>query len=91
MGDGRKQRKFYSKEETASPTMSNDAMIMTLIIDTMEGRDVAVANVKGAYLLADMDDFVVLKMVGESVDILCDVNSKYREFVTEEKGEKAIS
>ena len=51
------------------------------MIDAFEQRDVATADVVGAYLLADMDDFVVLKLIGESVDIMCDVNEKYRPFV----------
>ena len=90
VANGRKQRGLYAKEETASPTISNDAMMMSLIIDAMEARDVAIADVKGAYLLADMKGFVLLKMSGESVDILCKVNSKYRQFVVEERGKKVI-
>ena len=88
VGNGRKQRGLYPKEQTASPTISNDAMMMTLLIDAMEERDVGIADVKGAYLLADMKDFVLLKMVGQSVDILCDVNPKYKRYVTFEKGKR---
>jgi len=70
--DGSKQRPLYSKEATpASPIMSNDAMMMSLIMDAFERRDVAIADIKGAYLLAEIDHYVALKMVGESVNILC--------------------
>ena len=65
-------------------------MMMTLLIDAVEERDVGIADVKGAYLLAEMKDLVLLKMVGPSVDILCDVNPEYKRYVTLEKGKKVI-
>lgn len=61
VADGSSQRDRYGKEETSSPTVSNDALMMSLIIDAMEGQEVATADVPGAYLNADMDDFTVLK------------------------------
>ena len=41
---------------------------------TMEGREVATADVPSAYLHADMDDFTVLKLTGEMVGIFCHMN-----------------
>jgi hypothetical protein len=46
---------LYTKEPTASPTISTDAQMLLLIVDAFEGRYVATAYVVGAYLLADMD------------------------------------
>ena len=82
VADGRPQRSMYDKSETASPTVSTDALLLSIIIDAHEGRDVATADVAGAYLKADMDDFVVMKFTGESVDILCNLNPKHKVFVT---------
>ena len=90
VANGAQQRPYYSKVETTSPTVSNDAMMMTLIIDAMEARDVAIADIKGAYLHAEMKDFVLLKMTGESVQTLCKVNPKYKAFVTTENGKEVI-
>jgi hypothetical protein len=73
--DGRKQRLLYDKSDTSSPTISLDALLMTLIIDAKERRDVATADVVGAYLNADMKDFVVLRMEAEAVDIMCSSQS----------------
>ena len=70
--DGRKQRFMYTKEETASPTVSIDAFFLSMIIDSIEQRDVAMADIKGAYLNAIMDDEVIMKIVGEDVDIFCE-------------------
>ena len=62
--NGQPQRALYAKEESASPTLSTDALMFSLIFKPFEVRDVATADVVGAYLLANMDDFVVLKLTG---------------------------
>ena len=56
VADGSAQRGLYAKEETASPTISNDAFLMTMLVDAWEDRDVATADVGGAYLHADMNN-----------------------------------
>ena len=38
------------------------------MIDAYERRDVATADAAGAYLKATMDDYVLIKFVGESVN-----------------------
>jgi hypothetical protein len=63
---------------------------MSIMIDAMERRDVATADVAGAYLHAKMRDFALLRMEGGSVDILCDVCEDYRQFVTYENGKKVL-
>jgi hypothetical protein len=90
VADGRKQKSKYNKEEITSPTVSTDALLLTLVIDTMEGRCVGTADVPGAYLQAEMDDFVIMKMTGKSVEALCQTNEKYRQFVTMEGGKLVI-
>ena len=60
--DGSTQQSSYSKDETASPTISNDALMILLMIDAIKWRDVGTADVTGAYLWASMDDFVILKV-----------------------------
>ncbi len=65
-------------------------MMMTLVIDALERREVATADVPGAYLHADMDDFTVLKLVGQSVGILCLAHPEYETFVTEDNGKKVL-
>jgi len=35
--DGRKQRKFISKEEASSPTVSTHALMVTCLVDAIEG------------------------------------------------------
>ena len=87
--DGRKQRDLYDKSQTTSPTVSSDALFLTIMIDAKEGRDVATADVAGAYLNADMDDLVVMRLVGEDVALMCEVEHSFRDHVVRE-GKKDV-
>jgi hypothetical protein len=88
--DGRPQRQLYAKEETSSPTVFTDALMLSLLIGATEHRDVATADVAGAYLPAKMKDFTLLKMEGESVEIMCNVCEDYRKYVCHENGKKVL-
>ncbi len=86
-----RQRKYMKDgEDFASPTASLESILTTLIIDTWEGRDVAVADVPGAYLHASFpeDKKVILKLQGVFIDIMCDVNPEYKKDVVYETGRK---
>jgi Reverse transcriptase (RNA-dependent DNA polymerase) len=90
VADGSKQKGMYPRSETASPTVSIAALMLTIIIDAYERRDVATADVAGAYLKATMTDRVIIKFVGESVDILLKMEPSYARFMTMEKGVKVL-
>ena len=40
--------------------------------------------------MADQDDYVLVKFTGESVNVLCNVDSSYKEYVVLEEGRKVI-
>jgi hypothetical protein len=90
VADGRPQKALYTKDETSSPTVLTDDFMMSVMIDACEDRDVAMADVAGAYLHAFLEDFTLLKLEGESVEILCSVCKKYRKFATYENGKKVL-
>jgi hypothetical protein len=90
VADSSKQKNMYPKSKTASPTVSTAALMLTILIDAYERRDAATADVAGAYLKATMNDYVLIKFVGESVDILLKMESSYAKFVTYEKGVKVL-
>ena len=75
--DGRPQRKYVPREESASPTVSSEALMGVLSVFAKENRAVGVFDVPGAYLHADMpdDEFVVLRFEGIFVDMLCEAVS----------------
>ena len=63
---------------------------MKMLIDVWKGRDIATSDVSGAYLHADMEDFTLLMLEGEAVDITCIVNKKYEKFICWERGKKVM-
>jgi hypothetical protein len=81
VANGRAQRSLYTKDETSSVTVATDALMLSILINAKERRDVATADVTGAYLHAEMKLFTLLKMEGEPVDIMCNVFSNYKKFV----------
>ena len=72
---------YTPKEEAASPTVSLEGLVITLLIDAKESRDVATADVVGIYLNAYMRDFVIIKLVGEEVELICKLNPEYRKYI----------
>ena len=58
--------------------------MITLLIDPWEERDVATSDVVGAYLNAYMEDFVIIKLVGDEVDIISKLDPVYKEYVISE-------
>jgi hypothetical protein len=90
VADGRPQRQIYTKEETSSPDISTVALMMSILIDTYQRRDAATADIAGAYLHAKMEDFTLLKMEGESVDIMCDVCDEYIKCMSYKNGQKVL-
>ena len=88
--NGRVQRGLYTKEETASPTVSQDAFFLTSIIDAIEERDVAITDVKGAYLNAKMKGEVLMKITGKEVDLFCLLDPSLEEFVAIENGKRVL-
>ena len=79
--DGRKQRQYINQEDSTSPTVSTEALLITLMIDAHEHRDVATTDVPGAFLHSDMDEDVTVVVDGALVDLLVQSNNKYAEFV----------
>ena len=90
VADGHPQRELYTKDETSSPTATPESFLLTALIDAVEDQHVAVADVTGAYLNADMDDFVLIQLLGDDVDMMCNANPTYKQFVTNEKGRKIL-
>ncbi|KAL7522827.1 hypothetical protein ACHAWX_007557 [Stephanocyclus meneghinianus] len=62
---GQKQRVDVSQENTASPTVMTESVLITAALDAEEECDVAVIDLPGAFLHADMDDLVVIVLRGD--------------------------
>ena len=92
--NGSTQKKFLPTDESvASPTLANESLLSTYVIDAYEKRSVVVVDIPGAYLHAGVKHDkhrVLIKLQDEYVDMMCQVNSKYKEFVCYENGRKTL-
>ena len=70
--------------------MHQESIIISMMIDAKEGRNVAIADVICAYLLANMKDYVLIQLIGEPVEIMCGISEEYQKCVTVEKGKKVL-
>ena len=65
------------KDQTSSPTISNESLFLTITIDAKEVRDVATCDIPGAFLQTDMPegaDKVQIKLDGAMVELLAKIN-----------------
>ena len=76
--------------ETASPTVSQDAFLLTSIFDAIKGRDVAVTDIKGAYLNVEMKEEVLMKITGKEVKLFCELDPSLEQFVTKGKSKDVL-
>ena len=82
--NGKKQRRFaVDTDDWSSPTASLESILTTFLIDVVEGRSVATVDIPGAYLHAEFpaDKNVLLKITGELVDLMCDIDPTYSQEV----------
>ena len=70
---------YIPQEEATLLTIKLEALFPSLLIDTHEGISLHTFDVPGAYLPASLpDDKVVhMKLEGEFMDIMCEVNPDY--------------
>ena len=74
----------------SSPTVQQESLIISMMIDAKEGRDVATADIVDAYLLAQMDDYILAKLTGKLVETMCIISDTYKQYVTLEIGKKVL-
>ena len=89
--DGRKQRSYITKEDSTAPTVSTEAVFLTAVIDTMEGRNVVVLDVPRAYMQAKIDELVHVRFTRAMVTLLLEIDHDiYKDFVVVEKAEQVM-
>ena len=92
---GNKQRGYIPKEDASSPTVATESVMLTCIIDAIEGRDVAVIDIPNAFIQTRVEeekDMATIRLRGVIVDILCDIAPDvYKSYVTlDKKGNKCL-
>ncbi len=89
--NGNPEREHIAKEEAAAPTVALESVFITSTIDAKESRKVVTIDDPGAFLHANNDDYVIMKMVGTLAELMVKTNSKlYRQYVVLEKGRSVL-
>lgn len=89
--DGRKQRLYTNKEDASSPTVAIESLLLSSVIDATEGRHVITCDIPGAFMQADMDELVHMKLEGEMAELLEKIDpSLYRKYIVIEKGKPVL-
>ena len=66
-------------------------MLLSSVIDAKEVRDVAIVDIPGTFIQADMEDTVRMKLEGKMAELLVRLDPKlYREYVQIEKGKSVL-
>jgi hypothetical protein len=76
--------------KTASLTVSLTTLIFDILVNAHKENDVAIVDVEGAYLKADIDNFVDIKLASKSNDILLKMDPQYNIFVTTKNGQHVL-
>ena len=85
--DGRKQQATITKEEASSPTVAMESVMLSCTIDAKEERDVGIVDLPGAFMQADMEDIVHMKLEGKMAELLIRITPNlYRKYIRIEKG-----
>ena len=77
----------------SSPTVSTDAIIISCMIDAMEGQEVETTDTPGAFLQTDYDKGDInIKLEGAMVTLLEETDPEYyKDFIyTDKRGRKCM-
>jgi len=74
--DGQKQRMYMQKEETSSPTVAVESLLISATMDAYEKCDVATVDIPGAFMQADMVGNVHVKLEGRLTELLAKIDQE---------------
>ena len=82
--DGCKQRLYKTKDETSAPTIYVEYLFLLCMLNAQENRYTVTCDVPGAFMQADIDELIHLRLDGELAELLIKVDPSYRKFLTYE-------
>jgi hypothetical protein len=79
VADGSTQDRYF-EEETYSPTVKLESIMLNSLIDANEKRNVVTIDIKGAFLKAKVpeDMELIVKMDGELAELMCELDPSYK-------------
>ena len=90
--DGQKERLYMSKDKVISSTVATKALLLTCLINSMEGRDIATVYIPGAFMQSDMEGGdTFMKLEEKTVSILDKIDPKmYKQDVMSKNGKNVL-
>ena len=94
--NGSTQRDYIDRDDAASPTAATDSILITGVIDAIQGRDVMTADIPNAFVQTNIDEKkvghrVIMKIRGPLVDLLLELDAAtYAPYVVYEGKSKVI-
>jgi len=83
---GKPQQQYTQKEDSNSPTISLEAMIISCCINMKEGRYAMVTDITGAFLHADMNKTLHMMLEGALAEHIMKLEpTKYRKYIWHDK------
>jgi hypothetical protein len=80
--NGSKQREHITNKEAAALTGALESVFFTAAIDAKENWKVVTIDIPGAFLHANNEDYIIIKMVGTLAELMVQMNPKlYRKYV----------
>jgi hypothetical protein len=71
--------------------VSTESLFLSCVIDAKEERDVATCDIPGAFMQADMEGTVHMRLEGEMAELIVKLDPKlYRKYVHYERGKPVI-
>ena len=83
-------------DEVMSPTVSTEGTLLTAVIEAQEGHDAATCDIRNTFVQihAEEEDKdgnqTIMKIRGVCVDILCEINTIYRDYMVTEGNQKVL-
>ena len=80
--NGRKQQGWLSKEDTFSPTVSTEDIMLLCMIDTIESQELSTTDIPGAFLQTEYyKGDIHIKMEGAMSNLLEEINQEYYKYL----------
>jgi hypothetical protein len=80
-----------TKEDTSSPMVATEALMLSCMIDATEHRDVATCDIPGAFMQSKMEGKVIMKLEGVMADIIQKIDpQQYEKHTVYERGKPVI-
>jgi transcription elongation factor Elf1 len=89
--NSQKQQLYKTKAEVSSPTVADESVMFSCTIDAKEGWDIAVCDIPGAFMPANMYEIMHNQLDGDLADLLCKIDpGLYEKYMVKDGQHKSV-